>query len=108
MELESQPSATGATLTNMTFGWVTLCIPLPLGWMPIWRKIYLNATLGAKKMKCRILGPLGEVASRNFAKREQTNTFSPVRHAKFSVRRATLEPILGNFNVSKMCPSGLV
>ena len=27
---------------------VTLCIPLPLGWMPVWRKSYLNATLGAK------------------------------------------------------------
>jgi len=50
MELESQPSATSATLTSMTFGWVTLCIPLPLGWMPTWRKISLNADFGAKKL----------------------------------------------------------
>ena len=93
-------------------GWhlvgMMLCIPLPLGWMPIWRKISLNAAFGAKKLKCRWPGPLGEVANRNFVKREQIGTFCPVCRAKFYVRCATLEPILGYFQVFKMRPSGLV
>jgi len=76
---------------------MTLCIPLPLGWMPIWRKSYLNVALCAKKMKNRRPGPLGEVVNQIFAKREQNGTFSPVRRAKFPMHHATLEPVLGHF-----------
>ena len=45
--------------------------------MPTWRENYLKGALGAKKPKSRWPGPLGEVATRNFAKREQFGHFFP-------------------------------
>jgi len=53
MEMESQPSATGAVLTNMTFGRGE---PLPsfATWIDAnLEKNNLNSTLGAKKPNCR-------------------------------------------------------
>jgi len=45
MELESQSSATGATLTNMTFGWGD-----PLHSFATW----MDANLEKKIFKCRL------------------------------------------------------
>ena len=76
-EMESQPSATGAALSSMTFGWGD-----PLHSFSTWidahlERNYLKAILSAKKWKSRWPGPLGEVATRNFAKREQFGSFFP-------------------------------
>ena len=46
--VESQPSATGAALQTWHLAWVTVCLPSPLGYKPIWRKNTLHSTFGAK------------------------------------------------------------
>ena len=53
-------------------------------------------------------GPTWRICEPKFRETGANWQFFLVRRANFSMRHATLGPILGHFLVSKLCPNGLV